>query len=325
MATPTLVQKAGNSSVYPAGPIKAVLPVAATAGNCLIIAIQGVKLTDPFSVSQMAAGATRIDNSTLVTPAPVVTDNLSNTFTAIESLVNFNGELSNYCSLYLYYAANIAGGNQTFTVTNVDATGRPTFNSGLSVQVYEFSGVATTPIDGHSSASSSANPAVSTSITTSTAADLIFISAFLRKTGELTLPTGYTLLDSNRVAGTGNDYYINGWVNGNLTTASATITNIAIATNVLTATATNTFQTNAVVTFSGLTTNTFLNGQTVTVTNSTGTTFTAAFTHANVTSVADTGTAVGGPANIAAGATQPGLVNPSQYKAGIAVLALKHS
>lgn len=74
---------------------------------------------------------------------------------------------------------------------------------------------------------------------------------------------------------------------------SATITNVALATNVVTITAVNTFSVGENVSFSGLTTATFLNGQSATVTGVTGTTFTAAFTHADYPSAADTGTATG--------------------------------
>lgn len=72
--------------------------------------------------------------------------------------------------------------------------------------------------------------------------------------------------------------------------ASATITNVVIATNIATLTATNTFTIGAPVTITGLTTATYLNNQTVIVTASSGTTFTFTFSHSDV-STADSGTA----------------------------------
>lgn len=325
MATPTLVQKAKNAIVYPTAPVQVVLPAAATAGNCLVIAVEAAKVTDPFTISQMAAGAFRIDGSTLVTPAPVVKDNLNNTFTAIESFINFDGDLGYYSTIYLYYAANIAGNNRTFTVTNQDANGRPTFDHGINVQVYEFSGVAAVPLDGHKSALSAANPAVAGAITMTATGNLIIMLAHSRKTSTALLPAGYTMLDSDRIAGTGNDYFVIGYANGVLSSASATITNVALTTNVVTITAANTFQVGASVKLSGLTTATFLNNQTLTVASASGTQFTAAFTHADYASAADTGTAVGGPANLPSGSYNPGFVNPNQSKVAVATLALKHS
>lgn len=326
MATPTLVQKGKNAVVYATNALQVALPAAATIHNCLVIAIEAAKITDPFSVAQMAAGADRIDGSTLVTAAPVVKDNLGNTFSAIESLINFDGDLGYYSTVYLYYAANIAGGNQFFYITTADVNGRPTFDHGFSAQVYEFSGVATTPLDGHSSALSSANPAVSGSITTTVTGDLVFLVGYARKSGSITVPTGYTLLDTGRVHGTANDYHITGFLTGGVVPSqTVTITQLGIATNVVTITGTNTLQTGATVVLAGLTATPALNGVTLTVAGSTGTAFTANYTHANITLATETGTATGGPALLPAGATQPGFVNPNQYKVGVAVLALKHS
>ena len=209
MATPTLVQKGKNSVVYATTALTVALPAAATATNALIIAIEAAKITDPFSVAQMAAGADRIDGATLVTAAPVVKDNLGNTFSPIESLINFDGDLGYYSTVYLYYAANVAGGNQYFYITVADVNGRPTFDHGFNAQVYEFSGVlAVAPLDGHSSALSSANPAVTTSFNTAGNGDLIFVVGHERRSSEFALLTGYTLLDTGRVHGTANDYHL---------------------------------------------------------------------------------------------------------------------
>jgi hypothetical protein len=326
MAIPTLVQKGKNSVVYATNALQVALPTTATAGNCLVIAIEAAKVTDPFSVTQMAAGADRIDGSTLVTAPPVVKDNLGNTFSIIDSLINFDGDLGYYSTTYLYYAANVAGGNQYFNVTVADVTGRPTFNHGLNAQVYEFSGISTSPLDGHNSQESNANPAVAPSITTTATGDLVFLVGHARKTGSISVPSGFTLLDSGRINGTANDYHVSGFLTGgSIASQTVTIADIAITSNVLTVTGTNTLQTGATVLLAGLTTNTFLNGQTVTVTGSTGSTFTAAFTHANVSSGVDTGTAVGGPALLPTGGYQPGFVNPGRYNIGVSILALKHS
>lgn len=72
---------------------------------------------------------------------------------------------------------------------------------------------------------------------------------------------------------------------------SATITNIALASNVLTVTAVNSYTIGQRVLFAGLTTNTFLNGTVATLTAATGTNFTATVQHADVGTGADTGTA----------------------------------
>jgi len=78
---------------------------------------------------------------------------------------------------------------------------------------------------------------------------------------------------------------------------TATITQVAVATNVLTVTAVNAFIPGQSVTLSGLTTATFLNGQTVTVATASGSQFTASFTNADYGPAADTGVATASSAD----------------------------
>jgi len=201
MATPTLVQEAKNHGVYSTTPVTVVLPVAATAGNSLTIVVTGAKLLDPNGVAGLAAA----------TAAPVLKDNLGNVFTPATSKVNFDGDLGYWVSLYLYNATGIAGGNRTFTLTDLDANGRPTFDGGLCIEVFEYTGVTTidtAAVSKYNVATvASANPAVAGTITTTVAGDLIFVAGLMRKSGEFTAPAGFTMLSTGKLVGTPNDYY----------------------------------------------------------------------------------------------------------------------
>lgn len=318
MATPTLVQKSKNSSVYPSAPMHVTLPAAATAGNCLVIVIEGAKVLDPFSVNAVSSH----------TADPVVKDNLGNTLTSglLGKQVDFDGDLGYYSSLYVYYAANVAGGNQTFTLTNLDAAGRPTFNHGINMQVFEFSGVAATPLDGAASAKVSSNAPSAGTLTMTASGNLILSVAHVRRASTLTAPAGFTVLDSGRVMGTPGDYYMVAFYNGTGYSDVATITNVGVATDVLTVQAVNTFVVGSSVTLEGITLTgaTDLNGTSVTVASKTGTQFTANVTHADVTAGASAGTATG-LGLIPSTYAPPAFSTLRKNSVAVVTAALKHS
>lgn len=308
MATPTLVQSSKNSSVYPTSPLNLVLKTGTTAGNALIIAVEGAKTTSPYPLAGLNSA----------TSAPTVKDDKGNTYTAIESQINYDGDLGYFVSVFLYHAINVQAGITTLTVTNADANGRPTYNHGLSAQAYEFSGIATAAaLDGHASQKTSATTSHSGTITPTAAGDLQFVLGAFRKSSNFFPTTGFTFIDAGRLDGTPNDYWAIAYTNA---TTTATITNIALTTNVVTVTCANAFAAGQLVTFSGLTTATYLNGQTVIVASASGTQFTAPFTHANDVTHADTGTAAE-----SAGTVTPGFANNQQIISAVAAVSLKHS
>jgi hypothetical protein len=310
MAVPTLVSQSKNSSAYPASPVTVTIPATAS-GSALVIVVMGEKILDPYAPGSSAF--------TSATTAPTVKDNLAQTYsTFADKTVNFDGDLSYYNSVYVYYAANVSANITTITVTNADSnTGRPVYNGGMTVCVYNFSGIAAAgTLEGNKNGTSAANPAVLAAMTPATTGDLIMAVGVMRKASEFSVQSGYTLLDEGRLEGTANDYFGVAYKVQAFTTTA--LTNIAITSNVLTVTSANAYTVGQQVTFGSVVTNSFLNGQIVTVASSNGTTFTAPFTHANVGSGADTGNVITSP-------IQPGFVNPMQQNMGLVTLALKHS
>jgi hypothetical protein len=309
MAVPTLVSQSKNSSAYPASPVTVSIP-ATSSGSALVIVVMGEKILDPYAPGSSAF--------TTATANPVVKDNLAQTYsTFADKVINFDGDLSYYNSIYVYYAANISANITTITVTNADGNGRPVFNNGMTVCVYNFSGIAAAAtLEGNKNGVSAANPAVLPAMTPLTTGDLVMAVGVMRKAGEFTVQSGYTLLDEGILVGTANDYFGVAYKVQAFTTTA--LTNIAITSNVLTVTSANAYTAGQQVTFASVVTNSYLNGQIVTVATSNGTSFTAPFTHANVGSGADTGNVITSP-------IQPGFVNPMQQNMGLVTLALKHS
>jgi hypothetical protein len=117
MAVPTLVSQSKNSSAYPASPVTVTIP-ATSSGSALVIVVMGEKILDPYAPG---SSALRVQP-----PTRTVKDNLAQTYsTFADKTINFDGDLSYYNSVYVYYAANISANITTITVTNADGNGRP--------------------------------------------------------------------------------------------------------------------------------------------------------------------------------------------------------
>lgn len=98
-----------------------------------------------------------------------------------------------YPSVYIFYALNVTAGTYTISVNSCYqdgttrpqdlAAGKPIFDGGVDIHVFEFSGVAAAAAtDGSTGQMSAANPAVAPSYTTTTSGDLI-LTAGLMKSG----------------------------------------------------------------------------------------------------------------------------------------------
>lgn len=96
-----------------------------------------------------------------------------------------------YPSVYIFYALNVAGGTYTVSVNSCYqdgttrpadlAAGKPIFDGGVDIHVFEFSGIAlAAATDGSQGQMSAANPAVTPSFTTTTAGDLILTAGFMK-------------------------------------------------------------------------------------------------------------------------------------------------
>jgi len=168
-ATITFVQSnSGNNAGTATTSLSVTLPSPTTAGN-LIVAYVVPGSAQPGSIS--------------------IADNIGNTYAPATSTL-----ITNQCGMSqeFFYAANVAGGNDTITAT----TANP---GGMALVVLEYSGAATAnPLDAQASSSqagcvSSGSPS-SAPVTTANANELIITGAAVSATGLVwTAGSGYTL------------------------------------------------------------------------------------------------------------------------------------
>jgi hypothetical protein len=166
---PSIVQKAKNFSSYQVAPLKVTLPAGTTAGSYLAVVVEAAKSGSPFNVGSVSAHI----------PNPIVTDDKSNVYTTVDSLVNISQETGGllqpdlsgfFPSAYIYVVA-AATGTQTVSIgafypdevispiqpngnlaSPPNVNGRPVFDGGLHAQVFEIAGLSTgVDVHGHGS------------------------------------------------------------------------------------------------------------------------------------------------------------------------------
>lgn len=148
----SIVQQAKNTEFYPITTLVATLPVGTTASSFLAVVVEAQKTGYPFNVSNLNA------NTTL----PTITDDKGNTYTLVRSIVNQTQETNGvsspdsagfYPSLYVYISSGaVTAGTRNIFVSSfypdeLNASppigGRPVFDGGMAVQVFELAGVTT--------------------------------------------------------------------------------------------------------------------------------------------------------------------------------------
>ena len=183
----SVLQAANNYSIYQVKPLRVTLPEATAAGSYLVVVVQAQKSGAPFNIGLLNAH----------TPNPIITDDKSNSYTTVDSIVGVTQEVTSglahpdasgfFSSAYVYTVAAAAGtqnidiaafypdeaispiqpGGNLASPPNVN--GRPVFDGGLYAQVFEVAGLIT-GVDAHNHASSDATALGSALITTSAAA-----------------------------------------------------------------------------------------------------------------------------------------------------------
>lgn len=149
-------QKAKNYTVYPIVPLKVALPAASVANSLLAVLVIGQRT--PYNFNE--------DLLVTETVAPVVKDDVGNTYTQQNQIVDIYTELSTsppvvspdasgyFPSLYLFTSPATAGGSpavQPSTITVTDAglygtaqspptLGRPVFDGGITAIAFEIAG-----------------------------------------------------------------------------------------------------------------------------------------------------------------------------------------
>jgi hypothetical protein len=187
----------------------------------------------------------------------------------------------------------------------------------MTVCVYNFSGIAAAAtLEGNKNGVSAANPAVLPAMTPLTTGDLVMAVGVMRKAGEFTVQSGYTLLDEGILVGTANDYFGVAYKVQAFTTTA--LTNIAITSNVLTVTSANAYTAGQQVTFASVVTNSLLERSDCDSRHLQRNNLHRAFHPRQRWLGADTGNVITSP-------IQPGFINPMQQNMGLVTLALKHS
>jgi hypothetical protein len=186
----SIVQKAQNFSNYQVKPLTVTLPAGTTAGSYLVVVVQAQKSGNPFNVGSLNAK----------TPNPIVTDDKSNIYTTVDSIVGVTQEVTSglnqpdasgyYPSAYVYVTA-AATGTQSVSLAAFypdaaispiqpngnlasppNVNGRPVFDGGFHAQVFEVAGLST-GVDVHAHGTSNAS-ALGASLITTSAAAIIF-------------------------------------------------------------------------------------------------------------------------------------------------------
>ena len=213
----SIVQNTKNTSAYQVQPLVATLPAKTTAGSRIVVVIEAQKSGYPFNVGNISANE----------PAPIVTDDKGNIYTLVDSLVVLSAEnltspptspisvqpdASGYFPSAYIYIAN-SGSAATTGTQNIAVFasypdeftsplqpggnlasppvvgGRPIFDGGTLVQVFEVAGLVT-GIDHHGHVSSNYATLGAGLITTSGAA-IIFEIGILIDSSAIA-PTGVT-------------------------------------------------------------------------------------------------------------------------------------
>ena len=175
----SILQKSKNFTVYPEIPLQVVLPNAVTAGSYLVVVVFGHRTPNPFNTNALST----------VTVHPVVYDDMFDTFTLIDDVVNLYQELSvsppiaapdasgYFPSVYTFVAKVVYGSfsppvySHIVTVTDPGlaanssppissppyALGRPIFDGGLEAVVFEIAGLGT-GVTAHGNVTGDGNP-----------------------------------------------------------------------------------------------------------------------------------------------------------------------
>jgi hypothetical protein len=163
----SVVQKAKNFSAYQVKPLTVTLPAGTTAGSYLAVVVEASKSGAPFNLGSFGAHI----------PNPIVTDDKSNVYTTVDSIVGVSQEANGinnpdasgfFPSAYIYVVA-AATGTQNISIgafypdeyispiqpggnlaSPPNVNGRPVFDGGLHAQVFEVAGLATgVDVHGH--------------------------------------------------------------------------------------------------------------------------------------------------------------------------------
>jgi hypothetical protein len=204
----SVLQKSKNFSNYQVKPLTVTLPAATTAGSYLVVIVEAQKSGSPFNAGSIGAH----------TPNPIVTDNKSNIYTTVDSIVNISQETNGilqpdasgyFSSAYIYVTAAAAGTQSVqlgaFYTDEVispiqpngnlasppNLNGRPVFDGGIHAQVFEVAGL-NTGVDVHGHLASSYAAALGAGLITSSATAIIFEAGILVDSSSLAPGVGAT-------------------------------------------------------------------------------------------------------------------------------------
>jgi hypothetical protein len=205
----SVVQKAKNFSAYQVQPLKVTLPAPTAASSYLAVVVEAQKSGSPFNLGALGAHI----------PNPIVTDDKSNVYTTVDSIVGvtqevtsgvLNPDISGFFPSAYIYVTPAATGTQSVSIgafypdgivspiqpggnlaSPPNVNGRPVFDGGLHAQVFELAGVAT-GVDVHSHGTSFA-ATLGNGLITTTAAGLILEVGILIDSANLTADTASTL------------------------------------------------------------------------------------------------------------------------------------
>lgn len=212
----SVVQKAKNFSAYQVAPLKVTLPAATTAGSYLAVVVEAQKSGSPFNLGTLGAHI----------PNPIVTDDKSNRYTTVDSIVGVTQEVTSgvlnpdasgfFSSAYIYVVA-AATGTQEIAIgafypdeavspiqpggniaSPPTVNGRPVFDGGLHAQVFEIAGLSS-GVDVHGHIASGATAALGAALVTSSATAIIIEAGVLIDSATISPGSGATLQFSQRI------------------------------------------------------------------------------------------------------------------------------
>ena len=224
----SIVQSARAVNQYPGQPVQVVLPAAITAGSYLVVVVEAAKTGFPYGYSSLSTN----------TPNPIVTDNKGAvTYTLVDSLKllsqdalnsppsSFSADASGYfpngyiyvgngaatagtqtVSVAAFYQDVVTSPLQTATSCPPVVSGRPVFDGGINVQVYEIAGLST-GVDQHGHINSQAATLGASLITTSAAA-VIFELGILIDSSTLVANSNSTLQHTQSIGHSSSSHFV---------------------------------------------------------------------------------------------------------------------
>jgi hypothetical protein len=221
----SVVQTAKNSSAYQVKPLTVTLPAGTAASSYLVVVVEAQKSGYPYNLGSLGANI----------PNPIITDDKSNIYTTVDSVVGVTQEVTSgvlspdaagyFPSAYVYitaaatgtqnvsvaafypdeYTSPIQPGGNLASPPNVN--GRPVFDGGTNVQVFELAGV-TTGVDKHGHGTySNVTPIGAGLFTTSAIAGLILEVGLLIDSSTIITDSNSTSQHSS-ILGGGSTHFV---------------------------------------------------------------------------------------------------------------------